>query len=309
MNQIVMPTNHLRPITAILLPMMLALGACGAEPSAPGSGEQRPLSEGALYGSTIGGPFELIGTDGQTVRDTDFAGKWRMVYFGYAYCPDVCPFDVARMIQGYDAFAEKNPALAADVVPIFISIDPERDTRDVIEQFTAQFSDKLVGLTGTPEQVAAAANEYSAYYEKGEVNDAGGYLMDHTNIGYLMDPDGEPVALLSVDESAASGRNGTGNVGPLRERFWELDLGALNRAEWEALCDGCGRCCLHKLEDDDTGEVIETNVACKLLDTGTAQCRDYRHRKAFVPDCLRLTLQIVRKVPWLPSTCAYRLPR
>lgn len=91
----------------------------------------------------------------------------------------------------------------------------------------------------------------------------------------------------------------------LRERFWELDLDELSRPEWEALCDGCGRCCLHKLEDGDTGEIAETNVACKLLDTGTAQCRDYRHRKAFVPDCLRLTPKLVKDVPWLPATCAY----
>ena len=92
----------------------------------------------------------------------------------------------------------------------------------------------------------------------------------------------------------------------LRERFWELPLDALNRNEWEALCDGCGRCCLHKLEDDETGEVIETNVACRLLDTATARCTDYRHRKAFVPDCLRLTPRLVKQVRWLPETCAYR---
>ncbi len=96
-------------------------------------------------------------------------------------------------------------------------------------------------------------------------------------------------------------------MGELRPRFWELPLEALTRPEWEALCDGCGRCCLHKLEDEDTGEVIETNVACRLLDTGTARCMDYRHRKAFVPDCLRLTPRLVRDVPWLPSSCAYRL--
>ena len=95
-------------------------------------------------------------------------------------------------------------------------------------------------------------------------------------------------------------------MGQLRERFWELPLADLPRAEWEALCDGCGRCCLHKLEDEDTGEIAHTNVACKLLDTGTARCRDYKHRKAFVPDCLRLTLKLVDTVPWLPETCAYR---
>lgn len=96
-------------------------------------------------------------------------------------------------------------------------------------------------------------------------------------------------------------------MGSLRERFWELPLSALTRAEWEALCDGCGRCCLHKIEDADTGEIIDTNVACRLLDTETAQCKDYRNRKAFVPDCLRLTPAIVASVTWLPATCAYRL--
>ena len=95
-------------------------------------------------------------------------------------------------------------------------------------------------------------------------------------------------------------------MGQLRDRFWELPLEALDREEWEALCDGCGRCCLHKLEDADTGEVIQTNVACRLLDRKTALCSDYRHRKAFVPDCLRLTPRLVSQVAWLPETCAYR---
>lgn len=96
-------------------------------------------------------------------------------------------------------------------------------------------------------------------------------------------------------------------MGALRDRFWELPLAALNNEEWEALCDGCGRCCLHKVEYEDTGEIEQTNVACRLLDTKTARCTDYKHRKAFVPDCLRLTLKIVDSVSWLPPTCAYRL--
>lgn len=96
-------------------------------------------------------------------------------------------------------------------------------------------------------------------------------------------------------------------MGTLREKFWELPLRDLDRAEWEALCDGCGRCCLHKIENEDGGEIAETNVACMLLDTETARCSDYRHRRVYVPDCLRLTLKLVETVPWLPDTCAYRL--
>lgn len=95
-------------------------------------------------------------------------------------------------------------------------------------------------------------------------------------------------------------------MGPLRDRFWEKPLAALDRDEWEALCDGCGRCCLHKIEYEDTGEVEDTNVACTLLDCSTGQCRDYARRKAFVPDCLQLTLRLVEQVRWLPDTCAYR---
>ena len=89
--------------------------------------------------------------------------------------------------------------------------------------------------------------------------------------------------------------------------FWEQPIDKLSRAEWEALCDGCGQCCLHKLEDEDTGEVHFTNVACRLLDSATAQCKDYRNRLAHVPDCLRLTPAKIASFEWLPATCAYRL--
>jgi uncharacterized cysteine cluster protein YcgN (CxxCxxCC family) len=89
--------------------------------------------------------------------------------------------------------------------------------------------------------------------------------------------------------------------------FWERPLASLDRAEWEALCDGCGKCCLHKLEDADTGAVQSTNVACKLLDRHSCRCSNYRGRRAYVPDCLRLTADSVERLSWLPTTCAYRL--
>jgi len=94
---------------------------------------------------------------------------------------------------------------------------------------------------------------------------------------------------------------------PGGSRFWEKPLAALNRKEWEALCDGCGQCCLHKVEDADSGEVYPTNVACKLLDLKTARCSDYAHRRSFVPDCMRLTIRNTASLEWLPQTCAYRL--
>ena len=91
-------------------------------------------------------------------------------------------------------------------------------------------------------------------------------------------------------------------------RFWEQrPLAKMSRDEWESLCDGCGKCCLHKLEDEETGEVFPTNVACRLLDRRNARCKDYRNRKRFVPDCVRLTPAALETIDWLPSTCAYRL--
>lgn len=89
--------------------------------------------------------------------------------------------------------------------------------------------------------------------------------------------------------------------------FWERPLGALNEAEWEALCDGCGKCCLHKAEDVDTGRIYFSNIRCRLLDGETGRCRDYAHRRQFVPDCVRLSPQSIEDIVWLPQTCAYRL--
>ena len=91
-------------------------------------------------------------------------------------------------------------------------------------------------------------------------------------------------------------------------RFWDdLPLDALDRGQWEALCDGCGKCCVHKLEDEETGELHATNVACRLLDRRMGQCSDYRHRHAYVSECVRLNASNVAGIEWLPSTCAYRL--
>ncbi len=93
----------------------------------------------------------------------------------------------------------------------------------------------------------------------------------------------------------------------LRPRFWErFPLADLNAAEWEALCDGCGKCCLHKLEDEESGRIYRTNVACRLLDLETGRCTNYPERKRFVPDCVQLTPGLVGQLDWLPGTCAYR---
>ena len=193
-----------RPLTRALargaapLASILALGLVAA---CSGNGEAS--APPPLEGAAIGGPFELIDSDGRTVRWDDFDGKYRMVYFGYAYCPDVCPYDVQRMMQGYARFAENEPELAAQVQPLFITVDPERDTPEVVGEFTSAFSDELVGLTGTPEQVADAASAFAVYYSKGDMSPGGGYLVDHSRAAYLMGRQGEPIALLPVETGAA----------------------------------------------------------------------------------------------------------
>ena len=96
-------------------------------------------------------------------------------------------------------------------------------------------------------------------------------------------------------------------MGNVTDKYWEKPLKDLSRAEWESLCDGCGKCCLHKIEDEVTGEVHPTNVACRLLDRHSCRCSNYRGRRAFVPDCIRLDAANVERFAWLPTTCAYRL--
>lgn len=135
----------------------------------------------------VGGPFELVNGNGETVTDADFRGEYMLIYFGFTYCPDVCPLDLATMSDALDMLDENR---AGNVQPLFISVDPERDTPEVVGQYVQHFHPRLMGLTGTPEQVAEAADAYRVYYRKAEVDGATDYLVDHSSIVYLMGPDG-----------------------------------------------------------------------------------------------------------------------
>ncbi|GAA0272087.1 SCO family protein [Alteraurantiacibacter aestuarii] len=177
---------------AVAFALLAPLAACSQQPAPP------PPLEGAA----IGGPFELVDTAGKTVRWSDFDGKYRMVYFGYAWCPDVCPFDLNRMMLGYRQWSQAHPDLAAQVQPIFITIDPERDTPEKVGEYVANFGDNLIGLTGTPEAIEEAARNFSVYYQRGPDDENVGYLMDHSRAGYLMGREGQPIALLPVESSA-----------------------------------------------------------------------------------------------------------
>ena len=181
------PLARLLPaLLAMIVP--LALTAC----------EQREPPP--LAGAAIGGPFTLVDKAGKPVRWADFAGKWRIVYFGYTWCPDACPTDVGVMMRGFDRFAKDHPDLAGEVQPLFITVDPARDTPARVGEFAAAFSPRLLGLTGTPAQVNQAAKAFAAYYARGKDQPGGGYLMDHSRVAYLMDRDGKPVAMLPVDK-------------------------------------------------------------------------------------------------------------
>lgn len=190
MNRINKPS----PFLPFLAAASLALAACG--PATPGAVEP------PLAGAAIGGDFTLTNSAGETVRWGDFAGKYRIVYFGYTYCPDICPTDMQRVAQGLKLLKGTDAAKAGKIVPIFITVDPERDTQKIVGEFAAAFSPDVVGLTGTPEQIAATAKAFAVAYGKGEPVEGGGYLVDHSTVTYLFGPDGEPIATLPTDKGA-----------------------------------------------------------------------------------------------------------
>jgi protein SCO1/2 len=185
-------------LAASLLAAALALAACDTGGGSADEAQGPPPLEGAA----LGGDFALVDENGEDVNLADWHGKWTMIYFGYTFCPDVCPYDVQRMSAGYAAFAKAHPDLADDVVPLFITVDPARDTPAVLREFTDAFSPDLIGLTGSEEQLGAAAKSFGAYFERGEESEGGGYLMDHSRAAYLMDREGKPIALLPVEQSA-----------------------------------------------------------------------------------------------------------
>jgi len=139
----------------------------------------------------IGGPFTLVDGDGRMVTEASFRGRFMLVYFGYSYCPDVCPTTLAQMV----AVLDKLPAARRQkVVPVFITVDPARDTPQVVKDYAAAFDSRLVGLTGSEEQVAAVEKAYKVYAAKVKGEDPASYTMDHSSIIYLMSPDGRFLA-------------------------------------------------------------------------------------------------------------------
>ena len=146
----------------------------------------------------IGGPFELVDHTGKKRTDADFRGKLLLVYFGYTYCPDICPADLLQISLAIDQLGTAGD----EVQPLFISVDPERDTTTVLAQYVSSFHPRLIGLTGTPEKIRRVANSYKAYYAKYTPPDRGVYLIDHTGFIYLMDRAGKYLGFFPPGTSA-----------------------------------------------------------------------------------------------------------
>lgn len=185
-------------------PVLLFAGACIAIAAALAivavvvvSGRDRAPEAGASAISAgeanIGGPFQLIDQDGRAVDQTLLQGKWTLVFFGFTYCPDYCPTTLAALKATQARLGDK----ARDLQILFISVDPERDTPQALKDYLSSegFPEGVIGLTGTPEQVRAAAEAYRVFYERREQD--GGYTMDHSLTIYLMNPQGEFAAPLS----------------------------------------------------------------------------------------------------------------
>lgn len=177
----------------ILCVASLLLSACKSSP------EQPAFSQAPLAGAKIGGPFTLNDQDGKKRSYDDDAGKFRIVYFGYTSCPDICTPDMQQLMAGLIQFEKAQPKLAAKVQPYFITVDPARDTSAVLKQFVTAFHPRLVGLTGTDAEIAAAAKSFAIYFQKMEGSSPESYLMSHSQTPYLMGPDGKPLALMPVD--------------------------------------------------------------------------------------------------------------
>jgi protein SCO1/2 len=147
---------------------------------------------------TIGGPFALIAPDGTTVTEQTFRGKWLLVYFGYTFCPNTCPMTLNEIATAL----EKLGTDATKMQPLFITVDPQRDTREVLEQYTRSFDPRIVGLTGSPQQIDAVTQEYGAYAARDKTGPGPeDYVIDHSTYLYVMDPGGKFVRAFDADTS------------------------------------------------------------------------------------------------------------
>lgn len=168
----------------------VSLAACANAPAEP-----PPLA-----GASMGGAFSLVDQRGVRTTERSFQGRYRLVYFGFSYCPDVCPVDLLVISQGLRALEKIDLATAARVSPIFITVDPARDTPTELAKFAAAFHPRLVALTGTEAEIAAVARRYGVAFAKQPAGPDGSYSVDHSRMAVLYDPAGAPLAIIPHDE-------------------------------------------------------------------------------------------------------------
>jgi cytochrome oxidase Cu insertion factor (SCO1/SenC/PrrC family) len=187
-----MPRRFILYFSAALLILAVAIGSYSllmrAPPGSSGSGE-----------ALVGGPFSLTDQTGKRVSEKDFLGRYMLVFFGYTYCPDVCPTELQVMMAALASMGEQ----AARIQPVFVSIDPERDTPSVLKSYVENFGPQLIGLTGSAEEIASVAKAYRVYYAKAGKGGSD-YLMDHSSVIYLMGPDGRFVKHFTYTTDAAA---------------------------------------------------------------------------------------------------------
>lgn len=201
---------RLSPSSSYLIPAVLLIGAIFVSGYLWQLGDTREAQFSQTTGQTgvadVGGPFSLIDQDGVRRTDKDFLGRYMLVFFGFTYCPDVCPTTLAILSA---ALNEIGPE-AENIVPVLITVDPARDTPEALKPYLSSFGPNFVGLTGTAEEIAAVANAYHAYYEIVE-NEGGDYTLNHSTAIYLMGPDGKFVTNytlnMGLDAIAADLRN------------------------------------------------------------------------------------------------------
>mgnify|MGYP003662498567 FL=1 len=189
--------NNINNVVKMILAtgLLTLLAACNpASDGGASAGAEPPLA-----GANIGGTFTLTNQDGGKTSEDEFKGQYRIIYFGYTYCPDVCPVDLANIMLGLKQAEKDDPALAERIQPIFISVDPERDTPAVLKQYVSAFHPRLIGLTGSAEEIAAVAKKYLIIYDIRKDESSSEYLVDHSRQAYLFGPEGEPLALLPFD--------------------------------------------------------------------------------------------------------------
>lgn len=187
-----------RPLALIPFALIAAFVAAGAlwhlgDLRAHNTVESVPTGETV----TLGGPFILTDQDGIVRTEKDYRGKYTLVFFGYTYCPDVCPTTLAVMSAALDRLG----AQADKIVPLFITVDPKRDTPEKLKSYLASFGPRFVGLTGTEGDIAAVAKEYRVYYREHAAENGGEYTVDHSGVVYLMDPGGAFIANYSLETS------------------------------------------------------------------------------------------------------------